>query len=101
MEYVSWPSEGVVLVDSDGTAPMDGVKSVLREPKSELAVDVPGRSLGSSFEGSFFPLINPPSFPRKLELMPSRCVLKSLFSIADATMIGRGFRMWEGMWARG
>ena len=59
-------------------------------------VDVSGRGLGFSAL-SFFPLINPPSLPRSVELMPSRCVRKSLFSIAEATMIGRGFRMCEGI----
>ena len=91
------PSEGVVLLVKDGTAPVDGVvSSVLLElnSKSDSADDVPGRRRGFSRILELFsflpPFMNPPILPLNVELMPSRWVLKSLFSIAEAMTIGLG-----------
>ena len=89
------PSDGVVLAVKDGTALIEGVKSVLRDSVSELEVVGPGRRRPKGAWSSP-PFINRPSLPRRLALMPSKCVRKSLFSIAEATMMGRGFRIEGG-----
>ena len=68
------------------------VASSHREPKSDLALVRSGRVLLLSLL-SFLSLINPLILPLRLELISSRWVRKSLFSIADVTMIGRGLRM--------
>lgn len=80
---------GDVLGDSEGTALIDGVKSVLRDSESELPFAVPGRRPFEP-EWSLPPLNTLPIFPLRVELSPSKWVRKSLFSMAEATIIGRG-----------
>ena len=89
----AWASEGTVLFVKDGTAPTDGVVSSVAlelNSNSDSADDVSGLLLVFSDVLSFFTFMSPPSFPLRVELMPSRWVLKSLFSMADAITIGRG-----------
>lgn len=83
---------GDVLGDREGTAVIDGVKSVLRDSESELPLAVPGLRRFEP-ELSSPPFRSLPSLHRRVELMPSKCVRKSLFSMAEATMMGRGLRM--------
>ncbi len=82
---------GEVLGDRDGTALREGVKSVLRDSSSELPLAVIGL-FRFDVELSSPPLRNLPILQRRLELIPSKWVRKSLFSMAEATMMGRGFR---------